>query len=108
MATRDDKGRFAEGNHCSPGRRPRETERRYLQAFKAALSIKDLRAVIRSCIDAATGGDVQAMRLLLNYALGVPCDALTEARLSALEHGLPATLKIVYDDEVLSHENAGN
>ena len=65
-------GRFAPGNPGGPG----NPYARRVAALRAALldavSEEDLRALARSLVEKARGGDVAAAKLLLSYAVGRP------------------------------------
>jgi hypothetical protein len=64
-------------------------------------------AVLKSVVVAARGGDVAAAKLLLSYCIGIPCDSVTEARLTALEAGrvAPVAMIRIYEDTVDENEN---
>ena len=72
MAERDAKGRFIEGNKASPGRAPRAVEKRYQEAFSAAVSYEDWIKVIRVAVVQAISGDKDARKFLADYLIGHP------------------------------------
>ena len=79
MNGRDQNGRFAPGNKASckanggnGGRRSRETEHRYLELLREAVSEKDFREIVERAIEDAQDGDAQARKVLFDYLLGAP------------------------------------
>ena len=72
---RDASGRFVKDNAGGPG----NPFGRYTAALCAALlqavTEEDMQAVARKLIDMATAGNVQAMKLLLQYTVGKPTPA---------------------------------
>lgn len=72
MATRDKNGRFVKGNPGSPGRKPREVERQYKDAFAAAVSHEDWLAIIKTAVTDAKAGDAVARKWLTDYLVGLP------------------------------------
>lgn len=87
---RDSRGRFAPGNRAGKGNPNYLRTQRYRQALDAALSEKDLRAVMRGLLKAARAGDVAAARLLLHYSIGRP-RLEPDTALGQLELGTLAT-----------------
>lgn len=64
---RNEKGRFVPGNKFSTGRKRQENFRKL---FDRTISESDFIAVVQSLVNAAIGGDVQAIRLILVRCLG--------------------------------------
>jgi hypothetical protein len=64
---RNEKGRFVPGNKFSTGRKRQENFRKL---FDRTISESDFVAVVQSLVNAAIGGDVQAIRLILVRCLG--------------------------------------
>ena len=65
-------GRFVKGNAC--GRGHGRSPNRYRAAVVEAVTEADLRAVVRSMVKAARGGDVAAAKLVLSYTVGKPVE----------------------------------
>ena len=68
---RDSRGRFQEGTAAGPGRPQRETEQRYLDAFRQGLPPEKLAEVVSKLSELAINGDVHAARTLLQFALPI-------------------------------------
>ena len=70
---RDDKGRFKPGASGNPrGRLPRPVEDRVVQRLAARLNNGDYDRILDAVVNRAQRGDIQAARLLLEYAVGKP------------------------------------
>lgn len=70
---RDAKGRFLPGVSGNPhGRLPRQVETRLIDRLTARLSNGDYDRILDAVIGRAQRGDIQAARLLLEYAIGKP------------------------------------
>jgi len=72
---RDENGRFAKGNKLSRngGRKPRETERAYLDLLRGCVSDADAKAIVRAAIDKAKRKDGHLERKwLFDYLIGQP------------------------------------
>ena len=82
------RGRFAPGNPGGPGNPHAARVAKLRSAALAAVTQKDLRAVVRKLLELAKGGDVAAAREILQRCLG-PAEATDVlARLEALEQNL--------------------
>jgi hypothetical protein len=87
---RDVNGRFTAGNTVAKGRAHAFARKAAAlrQAFYAEVKPADMRRVVRTLITEATGGNLQAARLLLLWVIGKPDDAVHPdgiARLIAAE-----------------------
>lgn len=79
MTDRDGHGRFVKGNKAAVGNkggRPRRsTEERFLTRLVESVSDDDFDAMIQSAIVLAREkGDIAALRLLLQYLIGMPTE----------------------------------
>jgi hypothetical protein len=100
MRERDEKGRFVKGSSGGPGRPPKKREEKYLERFKKAVTLKEFEEAAQALVDAAIGGDVKAIRLLFQYALGNP-KQLIEASIhqKSLSVDLQVALEKIYGPE---------
>jgi hypothetical protein len=71
--TRDDKGRFAQGNPGG-GRKPKATEERYLELMKSTVSEADWTAIIARAVVDAKRGDTAARKFIADYLIGPPVE----------------------------------
>jgi hypothetical protein len=73
---RDVNGRFTAGNTVAKGRAHAFARKAAAlrQAFYAEVTPADMRAVVRKLITEATGGNLQAARLVLLWIVGKPTD----------------------------------
>lgn len=78
-------GRFARGNPGGPGNPHAATVAKLRAAILAAVTPEDIDAIIRALVHRAKGGDMAAIRELLDRAIGKPTDADLAERLDALE-----------------------
>src|SRR5690242_10359886 len=69
---RDDRGRFARGNHGGPGNPFGRRVADMRKAMLAAVSLQDVADVFQELLAKAKTGDVQAMKLFLAYTVGKP------------------------------------
>jgi hypothetical protein len=83
MDTRNKKGQFVRGNK-EGGRKPRELERRYLDAVKKAVSVKDLVEIFQRAVTDAKRGDSQARKFVADYTLGLPAQKLEHSGLDSM------------------------
>mgnify|MGYP006273182639 CR=1 len=67
---RDAKGRFAPGNKAAKGNPHAKRVQDIRGAMLDTVTYKDVRDIVRSLIDKAKGGDVQAAREVLDRSLG--------------------------------------
>ncbi|MCC6581439.1 MAG: hypothetical protein IT440_13460 [Phycisphaeraceae bacterium] len=82
---RDQHGRFATGNAGGPGNPLGGKVAKLRAALVEAVSEDDIRAVAATLVSLAKGGDPQAIKELLNRALGRPLEHDILARIEALE-----------------------
>ena len=82
---RDTRGRFAPGNHFGVGNPLAKRAQELRVAMAAAITEKDVKAVISAMINAAKDGDVSAARLVLERGPGPVVDVVTDERLAAIE-----------------------
>ena len=85
---RDANGRFAPGNKGGPGNPEAARVARIRSALLRAANLKDVRAIIKSLIEQAKGGDVAAAKLLFDRILGRPIELDILERLEALERNM--------------------
>ena len=82
---RDDKGRFAQGNHCGTGNPFAQQVAELRKTLLATVKPKDLREVIEALLRQAKEGNIAAARILLDRTLGPSVEIDLVARLEALE-----------------------
>ena len=82
---RDDRGRFASGNPGGPGNPLAAQVGRLRAALLEAVTPEDIAAIIARLIEQAKGGDVRAIREVLDRTLGKPQEADFIERLETLE-----------------------
>jgi len=80
---RGENGQFAKGNSGGPGRPRLDVEQKYLRTLHRALLQRDVREVVKKLIARAKAGNIQAAKVLLEYAIGKPtqyvnADVLTQ------------------------------
>jgi hypothetical protein len=83
-------GQFAAGNKYARGNPFARKAQQLRSALFRAVSVTDLRAIVKALVNDAKAGDVQAARLVLGYTLGdpQPFDLLERIeRLESLETG---------------------
>jgi len=78
-------GRFAPGNAGGPGNPHAPTVAKLRAAILAAVTAEDIEAIVRALVHRAKGGDMAAIRELLDRAIGKPTDADLAERLDELE-----------------------
>lgn len=78
-------GRFAPGNAGGPGNPHAATVAKLRAAILAAVTPEDVEAIIRAMVHRAKGGDMGAIRELLDRAIGKPTDADLAERIERLE-----------------------
>ena len=86
-------GQFAKGNkagcaHKSPAAKRKET---LAEAFKAAVTITDIKAIAKKMAKQAKGGDVKAAQFVLDRCCGKPPQAIA---LTGAESG-PIAVQVV-------------
>jgi len=69
---RDGGGRFAAGNRAASGHKRREHIARLRNAFTNCLTQDDIVCIVEKLLELSKAGDVQAIRLLLDRAIGKP------------------------------------
>ena len=85
---RDSGGRFAPGNKAGRGNPNNAKAQRLRNALLAAVSTRDVRAIISKMIEQAREGDTTAAKVLLDRLLGTPGPAEILQRLELLEAAL--------------------
>ena len=70
---RDERGRFAKGNH-SGGRAPVMREVRYYEILKSTVTFDDWKAIIERAVTDAKRGDGVARKWLADYLVGPPIE----------------------------------
>jgi hypothetical protein len=78
-------GRFCKGNTGGPGNPYARQVAALRQEFFAAATKEDIAAIARALIEKAKQGDVAAARLVLQYTLGRPAEAVDPDRLDEME-----------------------
>lgn len=78
-------GRFAPGNAGGPGNPHAATVAKLRAAILAAVTPEDIDGIIRALVHRAKGGDMAAIRELLDRAIGRPTDADLAERIERLE-----------------------
>lgn len=72
MTDRGPDGRFVKGNKASPGRSPRQLEEEYRLRFTQKLTPTKFEEISDRLIKMALQGKLEAIKLVLAYALGMP------------------------------------
>jgi len=89
MSDRDkSSGRFLPGNKASKGNPQAAKVARLRAALLDAVKPSDMAAIIKSLIDKAKDGDIQAAKIILERTLGQPLQADILERLEQLEKEL--------------------
>ena len=83
-------GRFAAGNPGGPGNPLGPQVARLRSALLRAVTEEDMRALIAKLLELAKGGNVQAIKEVLDRCLGKPQEADLIERLEQLEERLVA------------------
>jgi hypothetical protein len=78
-------GRFLKGNKGGPGNPHARQVAALRQAFIAAVTADDISTIAQAMIEKARQGDVAAARLVIQYSLGRPAEAVDPDRLDELE-----------------------
>jgi len=91
-------GRFAPGNRGGPGNPHGATVAKLRAAILAAVTPEDIDAIIRALVHRAKGGDMAAIKELLDRAIGRPTDADVASRIDQLERAAEA-MKIGGDQD---------
>jgi hypothetical protein len=78
-------GRFAKGNAGGPGNPFARQVAAMRQEFFAAVTKEDIAVIARALLEKAKQGDVAAARLVLQYTLGRPAEAVDPDRLDEME-----------------------
>ena len=81
-------GRFATGNKLGVGNPLAGRAAKLRSALLQSVSEADVRSITKALVQAARGGDVAAVKLLLSYTLGAPEAMDVSERLDALESRL--------------------
>ena len=91
---RDANGRFARGNPGGPGNPYTRQTALLRQVVQDELNEVELRIVLQRLKALALGGDVQAIKLILAYAVGKPQNAVNPDELDLLEWQLRQRLSV--------------
>ena len=82
---RDSGGRFAKGNAGGPGNPYARRVGLLRDAMLQAVTEADMKAIVRTLIEQAKGGDVRAAKEVIDRCLGRPVEADLIERIEALE-----------------------
>ena len=82
---RDSCGRFAKGNRAAVGHPLAAPVAKLRAELVKSVRPSDIRAIARRLVKDAKGGDYNAVRLVLSYALGPPVPSDLLARIEELE-----------------------
>ena len=95
MAERNAKGQFTKGASGNPkGRKPRETERYFLDLFRSCISDTDFKDAIAVLVRLAKRGNTVAIKIILDYLMGPP---VQKSELSGAD-GKPLKIKVTLSD----------
>jgi hypothetical protein len=78
-------GKFVKGNKGGPGNPFARKLAAMRRAFFAAVTKEDLAAIAQAMIEKAKAGDVAAARLVIQYTMGRPAEAVDPDRLDEME-----------------------
>ena len=82
---RNARGQFTIGNHAAQGNPLARRIGQLRSALVGAVTVEDMVAIARKLVEQARGGDVLAMRLLLERTIGKPVELDVIERLESLE-----------------------
>jgi hypothetical protein len=82
---RDGRGRFTKGNRGGPGNPFARRVARLRTLLLEIVGDEDLRGVLRKLVERAQAGDLAAARLVLDYLIGRPAEAVDPDRLDLEE-----------------------
>jgi len=85
---RNARGQFTTGNHAAQGNPLARRIGQLRSALVGAVTVEDMVAIARKLVEQARGGDVLAMRLLLERTIGKPVELDVIERLEQLESAL--------------------
>ncbi len=85
---RDSNGRFRQGNAGGPGNPLAGKISKLRAALVAAVNEEDIREIAHALIETAKGGDVRAVKELLDRTIGRPVETDLIERLESLETAL--------------------
>jgi hypothetical protein len=91
---RDEKGRFAPGNPGGPGNPYTRQTALLRQVVLDELNEVEIRIIVQRLKARAVGGDVQAIKLVLAYAVGKPESAVNPDEIDRLEWELRQRLSV--------------
>jgi hypothetical protein len=91
---RDEKGRFAPGNPGGPGNPYTRQTALLRQAVLDELNEVEIRIIVQRLKARAVGGDVQAIKLVLAYAVGKPENVVNPDEVDRLEWELRQRLSV--------------
>jgi hypothetical protein len=78
-------GKFVKGNKGGPGNPFAGKVAAMRRAFFAAVTKEDIAAIAQAMIEKAKAGDVAAARLVIQYTMGKPAEAVDPDRLNEME-----------------------
>jgi hypothetical protein len=78
-------GKFVKGNKGGPGNPFARQVAALRQAFLTSVTKEDIAAIAQAMLEKARAGDVAAARLVIQYSLGRPAEAVDPDRLDELE-----------------------
>ena len=93
-AGRDAKGRFARGNEGGPGNPFARQTAQLRQAVLETMNEAEVRLITQRLLTLALQGDLQAIKLVLAYAIGKPQDAFDPDEVDRLEWELRKRLAV--------------
>ena len=98
-ARRGSNGRFAKGNPGGPGNPFARRVARQRTLIQEAVTDEDLRAIVRALVERAKGGDIAAIREVLNRVVGKAPESPNPDRLDLDEMKLRADIAEAEEDE---------
>jgi hypothetical protein len=95
---RDEKGRFAKGNPGGPGNPYTRQTAQLRQAVLETMNETEVRLITQRLLTLALQGDLQAIKLVLAYAIGKPDKVVNPDEVDRLEWELRQRLSVPADD----------
>src|SRR5919204_3026793 len=91
---RDANGRFAEGNPGGPGNPYTRQTAQLRQAVLETMNETEVRLITQKLLTLALQGDIQAIKLVLAYAIGKPENVINPDEVDRLEWELRQRLSV--------------